>query len=116
VPGIDKQSLAALDAQVGKVMDAYNAQNWKAFYGGGWAEQTKALQTEQTFTALYKNLAMKNFGTLKSKTMVEGESTFSEMVGLIVYKGQFSKKPGKLSVNFFKEGGTYKIQQLRIDP
>ncbi len=56
VVGIDKAGLAALDAQVGKVMDGYNSGSWKAFYGSGWADQTKAIQTEQTFTTLCKNM------------------------------------------------------------
>ena len=116
VPGIDKAGLAALDAQVGKVMEGYNSGSWKAFYGSGWAEQTKAIQTEQTFTTLYKNMYLKQYGTLKSRKINESKSTFSDMVGLIVYDAQFSNKKGTLAVNFFKEGGQYKIQQVQVQP
>ena len=63
VPGVDKATLASLDKQVGKVMEGYNANNWKAFYASGWAQQTKAIQTEQTFNALYTNMYLKQYGT-----------------------------------------------------
>lgn len=116
VPGIDKAALAGLDKQVGQVMEGYNANNWKGFYGSGWAQQTKALQTEQTFNALYTNMYLKQYGTLKSRAIDEKRSTFSTMNGLIVYNGVFSKKKGSLSVNFFKEGGAWKIQQLQVGP
>lgn len=116
VPGIDKAALAGLDQQVGKVMEGYNANSWKGFYGSGWAEQTKAIQTEQTFNALYTNMYLKQYGTLKSRAVDEKRSTFSTMNGLIVYNAVFSKKKGSLSVNFFKEGGAWKIQQLQVGP
>ncbi len=116
VPGIGKPALAALDAQVGKAMEGYNASNWKTFYAAGWAEQTKAIQTPQTFDTLYKNMYLKQYGTLKSRKINESKSTFSDMVGLIVYDAQFSSKKGTLAVNFFKENGKYKIQQLQVQP
>lgn len=116
VPGLDKNTLAVLDAQIDKVMAGYNGNNWKAFYASGWADQTKALQTEQTFNTLYTNMYLKQFGTLKSKKLNEGESSFSPQVGLLVYNAEFSKKKGRLCVNFFKEGGQYKIQQLQVQP
>ena len=116
VYGIDKAQLAALDAQVGKAMDAYNASDWKGFYGSGWADQMKALQTQQVFDALYKNGYLKQYGTLKSRKIIDSRSTFSDMNGLIVYDAEFSKKKGTLAVNFFKEGGKYKFQQIQVQP
>jgi hypothetical protein len=114
--GIDKTALAALDTQVSTVVEGYNKGNWKTFYGAGWCDQTKSIQTEQTFNALYKNMAMKEYGTLKSRKINESRSTFSDVNGLIVYDAEFSKKKGILAVNFFKEGGKYKIQQVQMQP
>ena len=90
--------------------------NWKAFYGSGWAQQTKAIQTEQTFTTLYTNMYLKQYGTLKSRKISESTSSFGPMNAVLMYDAEFSKKKGKLAVNWFKEGGTWKIQQLQVAP
>jgi hypothetical protein len=116
VPGVDKATLAGLDKQVGKVMDGYNANNWKAFYSSNWAEQTKAIQTEQAFNTLYSNMYLKQYGTLKSRKINESKSSFGPMNAVLFYDAEFSKKKGKLAVNWFKEGGNWKIQQLQVTP
>jgi hypothetical protein len=115
VPGISKEELKALDAVVGTTMDGYNAKNPKQFYST-WAEQMKAVQTPQAFQSLYVNMYHKDYGTLKSRTIDESRSTFSEVNGLIMYHAVFSKKKGTLAVNFFKEGGKYKVQQVQVNP
>lgn len=116
VPGVDKATLAGLDKQVGTVMEGYNANNWKAFYGSNWAEQTKAIQTEQAFTTLYTNMYLKQYGTLKNRKINESKSSFGPMNAVLFYDADFSKKKGKLAVNWFKEGGKWKIQQLQVNP
>ncbi len=116
VPGIDKNSLAALDKQVGVVMEGYNTKNWKTFYGAGWADQTKAMQNEQTFNALYTNMYLKQYGTLKNRKISESKSSFGPMNAVLFYDADFSIKKGKLAVNFFKEGGKWKIQQVQVSP
>lgn len=116
VPGVDKATLAGLDKEVGKVMEGYNANSWKAFYNSSWCQQTKAIQTEQTFSTLYSNMYLKQYGTLKSRKINEGKSTFGPMNAVLFYDATFSSKPGKLAVNFFKEGGKWKIQQLQVNP
>lgn len=115
VPGIDKAQLDALDKVVGTTMDAYNSKNWKGFYAS-WADMMKGIQTEQAFNSLYVNMYHRDYGTLKSRTIDESRSTFSEVNGLIVYKAVFSKKSGSLAVNFFKENGKYKVQQVQVNP
>ncbi|MBS2033372.1 hypothetical protein JST97_00175 [bacterium] len=116
VPGVDKATLGGLDKEVGKVMDGYNANNWKAFYNSSWAQQTKAIQTEQTFNTLYSNMYLKQYGTLKSRKVLDSASSFGPMNAVLIYEASFSKKAGKLAVNFFKEGGKWKIQQLQVAP
>ncbi len=113
--GIEQPQLSALDKVVGTTMEAYNKKNWKGFYAA-WADMMKGIQTEQAFNSLYVNMYHRDYGTLKSRTIDESRSTFSEVNGLIVYKAVFSKKSGSLAVNFFKENGQYKIQQVQINP
>ncbi len=115
VPGADAAALKALEAKVDNCMSAYNAKNWKNFFKD-YAKMVAAICTEQTFNSLYVNLAHKDFGAYKSRTRDDSRSSFSEANGLLVYKGAFAKKSGTLSVNFFKEVGDWKIQQVRIDP
>lgn len=116
VPGIDKATLAGLDKQVGVVMEGYNAKNWKTFYGSGWADQTKAMQNEQTFNVLYTNMYLKQYGTLKNRKINESKSSFGPMNAVLLYDADFSIKKGKLAVNWFKEGGKWKIQQVQVSP
>ena len=115
VPGISKEELKGLDTVVGTTMDGYNAKNHKQFYST-WADQMKSIQTAQAFQSLYVNMYHKDYGTLKSRTIDESRSTFSEVNGLIMYNAVFSKKKGTLAVNFFKEGGKYKVQQVQVNP
>jgi hypothetical protein len=115
VPGAPADVVKTADAKVGRAMQGYNAKNSKAFYKD-WAQQMKAIQTDQAFNSLYVNMYHKDYGTYQSGTIDESRSTFADMNGLLVYKAKFSKKPGTLSVNFFKEGGDYKIQQIQVGP
>lgn len=115
IPGAGADVVKTADAKVARAMQGYNAKNPKAFYKE-WAKQMEAIQTSQAFNSLYVNMYHKDFGTYKSGTIDESRSTFGDMNGLLVYKARFSKKPGTLSVNFFKEGGDYKIQQIQVGP
>ena len=115
VPGADAAALKGLEAKVDNCMTAYNAKNWKNFFKD-YAKMVAAICTEQTFKTLYVNTAHKDFGAYKSRSRDDSRSTFSDMNGLLVYKAVFAKKTGTLSVNFFKEDGEWKVQQVRIDP
>ena len=110
-----QDNFKALDPLVGKAMEAYNAKNWKQFYAN-WADQVKGIQTEVAFNGLYVGMYHKQYGTFKARKLVEAKSTFTDAIGLLVYNADFSSKKGTLSVNFFKEGGKFKIQQIRIGP
>ncbi len=57
-----------------------------------------------------------DYGTLKSKTLVQSKSALADMNGLFVYDAVFSKKTGTLAVNFMKEGGAWKVQQVQVNP
>ena len=110
-----QDNFKTLDPLVGKAMEAYNSNNWKAFYAN-WADQVKGICTEQAFTGLYQGVYRKQYGTFKGRKLVEAKSNFTDAIGLLVYNADFSSKKATLSVNFFSEGGKFKIQQIRIDP
>jgi hypothetical protein len=114
-PGLSQDLFTSLDAVVSRTMAAYNAGDWKKFYAD-YAKQVAATETEGAFTALYTNMAKKTFGNFKSKSLIAKRSSFPGPVGLLVYAAQMDKGKADLSVNFFKEGDTYKIQQVRFDP
>lgn len=110
------EQFKTLDPVVGKAMEAYNAKNFKKFYAD-WQPSMKSIQTEQAFNSLYVGMYHKQFGTFKSRKLIDAKSVFNgEVNGLLVYSADFSNKKATLSVNFFKEGGAWKIQQIRIDP
>ena len=108
-----KAEFAALDPVVGKAMNAYNAKDSAKFYAD-WANQVKTIATPQAFKTLYVDVYHKKYGALKSRKLVDARSVMSDMNGLFVYEAQFAKGKGFLNVNFFKEGGKWKIQQIQV--
>lgn len=112
---VDATSRAALDKEVDQAMAGYNAKSPKEFYAN-WATMMKSIETGQAFKTLYVDMYQKNYGAYKSRTLIDAKSVVSTANGLMVYKAMFSKKPGTLSVNFIKEGSTFKIQQIQVNP
>jgi hypothetical protein len=115
VPGASEAEVKAMTAKVNSAMQGYNSKNHKAFYKD-WAKQMAAIQTEQAFNSLYVNMYHKDYGAYKSGTVDPARSSFSGMNGLLVYKATFAKKAGSLSVNWFKEGSEWRIQQIQLGP
>jgi hypothetical protein len=110
---VDAAAQSGFDKQVDQAMSAYNAKNSKGFYAN-WAAMMKSIETEQAFKTLYVGKYMKEFGSYKSRKIIQARSTVSTVNALLVYHAEFSKKSATLSVNFFKEGGAFKIQQITI--
>lgn len=115
VHGTDAALMADCEAKIDRAMQAYNAQDWQAFFKE-YANMVSATSNEQTFQRLYVDRAHKNFGKYQSRTLMPARSTFATPVGLLVYQAKFSEKPATLTVNFFNEDGHWKLQQIRIDP
>ncbi len=106
--------MKAIDAIVSKAMKAYNDADYKKFFAD-YAKAMSVLATEQTFNALYKTGAMPTYGKFKSMKFIEKVSVTKGDFLLINYEAEFEKKKAKLQVNFMKEDGVYRIQQLQIN-
>jgi hypothetical protein len=105
-----------LEAQVVKLLDAYNKDDVKAFFTG-WAKSAEALTTEQIYDLLYKMGAKKDVGdyTPKSVKFRKDGSVLSGDILVVYFEAAFSKeKDGLVTVNFTKEGEEYKFLQVRI--
>lgn len=113
-PGLTEEMFKTLDPVVERLVKAYNEGNWKAFYAD-YAKAMSALATEQSFNSLYTNMYKKQFGTIKTRKLNTQRTTMpSEMNGLIVYDVTCSKKNGVLAVNWMKEDGKWKVQQVQL--
>src|SRR5262249_8048814 len=106
-----------LEGQVEKLLEAYNKDDVKAFFAN-WASSAKAITTEQTYKALYKDGAKKTLGEYTAKTAkFRKEGSVLSGDHLVVYfEAEFAKaKSGLVSVNFEKEKGEYKFIQVIMD-
>lgn len=112
-PGLSEETFKTLDAMVDKVIKAYNAGNWKAFYAD-YAKAMSGIATEQAFNSLYTNMYKKQFGDIKSRKLNTSRTTMPGENGLTVYDVTCSKKNAVLSVNWMKENGQWKVQQVQL--
>lgn len=115
IHGIESQSLVQCESWIDQAMQAYNAKDWEAFFKN-YARSVSASCTEATFNSLYVDRAHKQYGSYQSRSLLPARSTFGAPVGLLVYQARFSEKNATLTVNFYREDGLWKIQQIRIDP
>ena len=113
--GEEKKVDAALEAKVDNVLKGYNDDDHKVFFAD-YAKSMAALATEQTFKTMYVNMAKKDFGKYVSKKLIPAQTVNTGDFPLLVYEGEFEKnKKVKISVNFTKEDGNFKIMQVRFD-
>jgi hypothetical protein len=75
----------------------------------------KKLDNKQLFDALFKPHKEK-CGNYKKHTFQKQGSVQTDDLVLMVLDTEFVKKKAKVSVNFGKEGGKWKIQQVTFDP
>jgi hypothetical protein len=105
-----------LEAQVVKLLEAYNKDDVKAFFAD-WAKAAAAIATPEVYNALYKAGAKNMVGDYVAKSIKfrkEG-SVLSGDVLVVYFEAAFSKeKDGLITVNFMKEGDAYKFLQVRI--
>jgi hypothetical protein len=107
----------ALDAMVGKALEAYNVGNHTAFYAD-FAKLMASVTTEQTFNVMYRGMYFTTYGKYVSRTSpVKAETVLLGDSPLLVYVGRFEKNEKvKISVNFMKEEGAFKIMQIQLAP
>ncbi|HMP02323.1 MAG TPA: hypothetical protein PKD86_15205 [Gemmatales bacterium] len=112
----DKANVKDLEAIIDAAMKAYNEADWKAFFKD-YSKDMAAIASEPTFKALYgPNAAMGQFGKfvkrlelIKDQSVLEGENVLAH------WHAEFAKnKKVKISVNFVKEDGKYRIQQITL--
>jgi hypothetical protein len=110
----DAQKLAD---RLEKLLEAYNKDDVKEFFSG-WATSVKAIATEATYDALYKNAAKKDLGAYTAKTIKfrkEGSVLSGDFL-VVYFEAEFSKeKAGLVTVNFAKEGGEYRFMQVKME-
>lgn len=113
-PGITEADFKIMDAQVERAMAAYNAGNWQAFYAD-FAKMMAGIATEQSFKTLYVENYKKKYGNYKSRQVNPANCSGGPMNAVVEYNAKFDKGPGKLQINFFKEGPAWKLQQIQIN-
>lgn len=113
--GMSPALFKTLDGRVGEAMTAYNAGDWQKFYKD-YSKTLAATETKLAFDTLYTNMARKQFGNFKSRKLNPARSSFPSGMpnGLLEYNATMDKGPAILDVNFVKEGGDYKIQQIQF--
>jgi hypothetical protein len=113
----DDADTKKLTGQVEKLLDAYNKDDVKGFFTG-WATSVKAITTEATYNALYKNAAKKELGDYKLKSLKlrkEGSVLSGDFL-LVYFEAEFAKeKSGLITVNFAKEDGEYRFIQVKME-
>lgn len=106
-----------LQEQIEKLLEHYNKDDVKSFYAD-WASTVKAITTEAAYNGLYKNMAKKELGDYKPKTLKfrKDGSVLSGDYLVVYFTAEFAKeKSGLVSVNFAKEDGKYKFMQVKLE-
>ena len=106
----------SLDPVVDKALAGYNALDAKVFFAD-YAKALAGVATEPTFNMLYKDMHFKTYGKYISRQPIDAETVFDADTPLVVYRAEFEKnKKVKISVNFMKEDGAYKLVQIQFAP
>jgi hypothetical protein len=101
----------SLDAVVDKALVGYNAGDAKVFFAD-YAKMMAAIATDAAFDAMYKS---QPFGKYVSRQPIKAETVLAGDSPLLVYQAEFEKnKKVKISVNFTKEDGAFKVMQIQI--
>ena len=105
-----------LDAMLDKALAGYNAGNHTAFFAD-FAKMMASITTEQTFNTMYRGMYFTTYGKYVSRTPIKAETVLLGDSPLLVYAAEFEKnKKVKISVNFIKEEGAFKIMQIQLAP
>jgi hypothetical protein len=103
-----------LDPIVDKALAGYNALDAKVFFAD-YAKALAAVATEPTFDMMYKDMFFKTYGKYISRQPINVETVFDADTPLVVYQAEFEKnKKVKISVNFMKEDGAFKVVQIQF--
>src|SRR4051812_19546311 len=105
-----------LEAMLDKALAGYNADDYKAFYAD-YAKSMASITTELVFNSMYRGMYSSSYGKYVSRTPIKAETVLLGDTPLLVYAAEFEKnKKVKISVNFTKEDGAFKIMQIQFAP
>ncbi|RCK79074.1 MAG: hypothetical protein OZSIB_0416 [Candidatus Ozemobacter sibiricus] len=116
----DEETMKALEAMIDKALDAYNKQDWKAFYAD-FAPAMAAICTEQAFQTMYIGMYMNQFGQYKSRELIKEKTVVpanpaDAPVGLLQYKAVFEKNAQvEIAVNITRDGNAWKLMQIQFN-
>jgi hypothetical protein len=103
-----------LEAMLDKALAGYNAGNHTAFYAD-YAKSMAGIATEAVFNSMYRGMYLPTYGKYISRTPIKAETVLLGDLPLLVYSAEFEKnKKVKISVNFTKEDGAFKIMQIQF--
>jgi len=111
----DETVLAKLNPKVDTTMAGYNEGDYKKFFTE--FVPMEGVTTEQMFKMLYLDMYKPQFGNYVSRELIAAETVAlpDQDMALVVYKAKFEKNESvKLSLNFMKVEGDFKIQQVVI--
>jgi hypothetical protein len=114
----DKANVKDLEATIDAAMKAYNAGDWKAFFKD-YSKDMSAIVSELSFNAMYGPTGVMGTGKygkfVKRQELIKDQSVLEGANVLAHWHAEFAKvKKAKISVNFVKEDGKYKIQQVTL--
>jgi hypothetical protein len=105
-----------LDAMLDKALAGYNANDHTAFYGD-FAKMMASIATQQVFNTMYRGMYFTTYGKYVTRTPIKEQTVLLGDSPLLVYAAEFEKnKKVKISVNFIKEEGVFKIMQIQFGP
>jgi hypothetical protein len=102
-----------LEKMVVKLFEAYNKDDAKGVFAD-YISTFKALDATTLYNSLFKT-HKENFGNYKSHVFVKEGSVKQNELALLVLDATFEKKKGKISINFGKDEGKLKIQQVTFE-
>ena len=111
-----KADAKQIEAQLEKLLDAYNKDDVKAFFTG-WSKESEAITTPEVYNALYKLNGKDVVGTYVAKSLkMRKETSVLDGPVLVVFcDAEFSKeKDGEVAANFMYEDGAYKFVQVLV--
>jgi len=111
-----KADAAQIEAQLEKLLDAYNKDDVKAFFTG-WSKESEAITIPEVYNALYKLNGKDVVGSYVAKSLkIRKDTSLLQGEFLVVFcDAQFSKeKDGEVAANFKFEDGAYKFVQVLV--
>jgi hypothetical protein len=102
-----------LEKMTVKLFEAYNKDDAKGVLAD-YVSAFKSLDADQLYKSLFKDRYKTKLGNFKSLTFQKEGSVYTDEVVLARFDGVFANKKAQIIVNFTKEDGKFKFQQVTI--